>query len=144
MFSARGVALKVTTVSVQLRLLHNSVYISARLKLPGTNSTCISNAFSIAPKLGFSVHAFTIASRALQFEKLNHMYTILVSCIRGNERHLASSDRFICYWVDGIAVLKNVAGCATSSREGVSKCISFAATEISVILYFSILLHIFN
>jgi hypothetical protein len=39
MFSARGVALKVTTVSVQLRVLHNSVYISARLKLPGTNST---------------------------------------------------------------------------------------------------------
>jgi hypothetical protein len=38
MFSARGVALKVTTVSVQLRVLHNSVYISARLKLPGTNS----------------------------------------------------------------------------------------------------------
>jgi hypothetical protein len=39
MFSARGVALKVTTVSVQLRVLHNIVYISARLKLPGTNST---------------------------------------------------------------------------------------------------------
>jgi hypothetical protein len=37
MFSARGVALKVTTVSVQLRVFHNSVYISARLKLPGTN-----------------------------------------------------------------------------------------------------------
>jgi hypothetical protein len=94
------------------------------------------------PKLGFSVHAFTIASSALHFEKLNHMYTI--SYIRGNERHLAASGRFICYWVDGIAVLKNFAVCATSSREGVSKCIPFAATEISVILYFSILLHIFN
>jgi hypothetical protein len=33
MFSARGVALNVTTASVQLRVLHNSVYLSARLKL---------------------------------------------------------------------------------------------------------------
>jgi hypothetical protein len=37
MFSARGVALNVTTASVQLRVLHNSVYLSARLKLRGTN-----------------------------------------------------------------------------------------------------------
>jgi hypothetical protein len=39
MFSARGVALNVTTASVQLRVLNNSVYLSARLKLRGTNST---------------------------------------------------------------------------------------------------------
>jgi hypothetical protein len=38
MFSARGVALNVTTASVQLRVLHNSVYLSARLKLRGTNT----------------------------------------------------------------------------------------------------------
>jgi hypothetical protein len=37
MFSARGVVLNVTTASVQLRVLHNSVYLSARLKLRGTN-----------------------------------------------------------------------------------------------------------
>jgi hypothetical protein len=37
MFSARGLALNVTTASVQLRALHNSVYLSARLKLRGTN-----------------------------------------------------------------------------------------------------------
>jgi hypothetical protein len=39
MFSAWGVALNGTTASVQLRVLHNSVYLSARLKLRGTNST---------------------------------------------------------------------------------------------------------
>jgi hypothetical protein len=39
MFSARGVALNVTTASVQLRMLHNSVYLSARLKLRSTNSS---------------------------------------------------------------------------------------------------------
>jgi hypothetical protein len=39
MFSARGVALNVTTASVQLCVLHNSVYLSAWLKLRGTNST---------------------------------------------------------------------------------------------------------
>jgi hypothetical protein len=39
MFSARGVALNVTTASVQLRMLHNSVYLSAGLKLRGTNNT---------------------------------------------------------------------------------------------------------
>jgi hypothetical protein len=37
MFSAREVALNVTTASVQLRVLHNSVYLSARLKLRGNN-----------------------------------------------------------------------------------------------------------
>jgi hypothetical protein len=42
MFSARGVALNVTTASVQLRVLHNSVYLSARLKLRGTNYTNVS------------------------------------------------------------------------------------------------------
>jgi hypothetical protein len=41
-FSARGVALNVTTASVQLRVLHNSVYLSARLKLGGTNYTYLS------------------------------------------------------------------------------------------------------
>jgi hypothetical protein len=39
MFSARGVALNVITASVQLRVLHSSVYLSARLKLRGTNYT---------------------------------------------------------------------------------------------------------
>jgi hypothetical protein len=39
MFSARGVALNVITASEQLRVLHNSVYLSAGLKLRGTNST---------------------------------------------------------------------------------------------------------
>jgi hypothetical protein len=39
MFSARGVALNVTTASVQLRVLHTSVYLSARLMLRGTNSS---------------------------------------------------------------------------------------------------------
>jgi hypothetical protein len=39
MFSARGVALNVTAASVQLRVLHNSVYLSARLKLRSTNSS---------------------------------------------------------------------------------------------------------
>jgi hypothetical protein len=38
MFPARGVALNVTTGSVQLRVLHNRAYLSARLKLQGTNS----------------------------------------------------------------------------------------------------------
>jgi hypothetical protein len=32
-FSALGVALNITTANVQLRVLHNSVYLSARLKL---------------------------------------------------------------------------------------------------------------
>jgi hypothetical protein len=35
MFSAQEVALNITTASVQLRVLHNSVYLSARLQ--GTN-----------------------------------------------------------------------------------------------------------
>jgi hypothetical protein len=39
MFSARRAPLNVTTASVQLRVLHNSVYLSARLKLRGTNSS---------------------------------------------------------------------------------------------------------
>jgi hypothetical protein len=39
MFSAQRVALNVTTASVQLRVLPNSVYLSARIKLRGTNST---------------------------------------------------------------------------------------------------------
>jgi hypothetical protein len=38
MFSARGVALNATTASVQLRVLYNNAYLSARLKLRGTNS----------------------------------------------------------------------------------------------------------
>jgi hypothetical protein len=42
MFSSQGVALNVTTGSVQLRVLHNSVYLFARLKLRGTNSICLS------------------------------------------------------------------------------------------------------
>jgi hypothetical protein len=37
MFSAWGVALNVTTASVQLRVLHNSVYLSVRLKSQGNN-----------------------------------------------------------------------------------------------------------
>jgi hypothetical protein len=40
MFSAWGVALNVTMASVQLRVLHYSVYLSAWLKLRGTNSRC--------------------------------------------------------------------------------------------------------
>jgi hypothetical protein len=42
MFSDRGVALNVTTASVQLRVLHTGVYLFARLKLRGTNSTWLS------------------------------------------------------------------------------------------------------
>jgi hypothetical protein len=39
MFFARGVALNVTAASVQLRVLRNSVYFSARLNLRGNNCT---------------------------------------------------------------------------------------------------------
>jgi hypothetical protein len=41
MFSSRGVALNVTTASIQLCVLNNSVYLSARLKLRSTNSSCL-------------------------------------------------------------------------------------------------------
>jgi hypothetical protein len=41
MFSAQGVALNVTTASLQLRMLYNSAYLSAWLKLRGTNSRWI-------------------------------------------------------------------------------------------------------
>jgi hypothetical protein len=39
MFSARGVPLNVITASVQLLVLRNSVYLSAQLKLRGTDNT---------------------------------------------------------------------------------------------------------
>jgi hypothetical protein len=42
MFSARGGALNIITAGVQLRVLHNSVILFARLKLRGTNYTNIS------------------------------------------------------------------------------------------------------
>jgi hypothetical protein len=58
MFSARGVALNVTTASVQLRVLYNSAYLSARLKLRGTNSSYSDFQFSRSPCRTLSLLVF--------------------------------------------------------------------------------------
>jgi hypothetical protein len=50
MFSARGVALNVTTARVQLRVLHN-VYLSAWLQLRGTNSIFFQNVSEVLPHI---------------------------------------------------------------------------------------------
>jgi hypothetical protein len=39
MFFTQGVALNITTASVQLCVLHNSIYLSVWIKLRGTNYT---------------------------------------------------------------------------------------------------------
>jgi hypothetical protein len=63
--SAWGVALNVTTASVKVRVLHNSVYLSARLKLRGTDSRALL-IFTSKTKSGYY-------QNEMNFEILNYL-----------------------------------------------------------------------
>jgi hypothetical protein len=70
MFSARGVALNVTTASVQLRVVHNSDYLSARLKLRGNNCNEEETASRAAHRKSELLHDWRFT--ASQFELAPH------------------------------------------------------------------------
>jgi hypothetical protein len=71
MFSARGVALNVTTASVQLRVLHTSVYVSAQLKLRGTNSMLWEIAIVMTVYLLLTMSVVTSIQKASFVHKLH-------------------------------------------------------------------------